>query len=63
MKVGVLEQKAQEGIPPLVLCASTGPSRDSGPTNSSRVKRHKNELRWAWKKEPHQTCNVVPRRK
>lgn len=27
MKLGVLEAKAQEEMPPLVLCAGTGPSK------------------------------------
>lgn len=45
MKLGVLEEKAQEEMSPLVLCAGTGHSRDSDPTNSSRVKRQKNKHR------------------
>lgn len=49
MKLGVLEEKAQEEVPPLVLCAGTGHNEDSGSTTSNRVKRHKNKLSWVWK--------------
>lgn len=49
MKLGVLEEKAQEEVPPLVLCAGTVHNGDSGSTISNRVKRHKNKLSWVWK--------------